>query len=68
MLGKLSVPGRPANFDNSRARTYCVIGAGRGTFFLFSIFSLVFLPLLETARYRLKYCLKSPLNPNQLTH
>ena len=23
MLGKLSVPERPANFDNSKARAYC---------------------------------------------
>ena len=23
MLGKLSVPGRPTNLDNSRARAYC---------------------------------------------
>ena len=23
VLGKLPVPGRPANFDNSRARAYC---------------------------------------------
>ena len=32
------------------------------TFFLSSIFSLFFLTLWETARYRLKYCLKGPLN------
>ena len=35
------------------------------TFFLSSIFSLFFLPLWETARYRLKYCLKRPLNPKR---
>ena len=38
------------------------------TFFLSSIFSLLFLCLWETARYRLKNCLKGPLNPKQLTN
>ena len=38
------------------------------TFFLSSIFSLFFLPLWETARYRLKNCLKGPLNPKQPTN
>ena len=33
------------------------------TFFLSSILFLFFLTLWETARYRLKYCLKGPLNP-----
>ena len=37
------------------------------TFFLSSISYLFFLPLWETARYRLKYCLKGPLNPKQPT-
>ena len=50
----------PAN--NSRARAYCACSRC-GTFFLSSIFSLFFLPLWKTARYRLKYCLKGPLNP-----
>ena len=48
------------------------VGAGGGCldiFFLSSIFSLFFLTLWETARYRLKYCLKpKPLNPKQLTN
>ena len=46
------------------------VGAGGGvwTFFLSSIFSFFFLPLWETARYRLKYCLKGPLNPKQPTN
>ena len=35
------------------------------TFLLSSILSLLFLPLLETAPYRLKYCLKGTLNPKQ---
>ena len=49
VLGKLPVPGRPTNLDQSRARAY---GACRGcgwgivwTFLLSSILSLLFLPL-----------------------
>ena len=34
----------------------------------FSRLSFFFLPLWETARYRLKYCLKEPLNPKQPTN
>ena len=72
MLGKLSVPGRPTYLDKSRARAYCACSrCGWGLFelfFLSSIFSLFFLPLWETARYRLKYCLKGPLNPKQATN
>ena len=65
MQGKLLVPGRPTNLDNSRARAYCACSrCGWGLFehFLSSIFFLFFLPRWETARYRLKYCLKGPLN------
>ena len=42
------------------------VGAGGGylDIFLSSIFFLFFLPLWETARYRLEYCLKGPLNKN----
>ena len=72
VLGKYSEPKRPTNLDNSRARVYCTCsrcGWGLyGHFFLSSIFSLFFFTLLETARYRLKYCLKGPLNPKQLTN
>ena len=47
VLGKLPVPGRPTNLDESRARAY---GACRGwgvvwTFLFSSILSLLFLPL-----------------------
>ena len=42
MLGKLSVPGRPTNLDDSRARAYCACSRVRvgavWTFFLSSIF------------------------------
>ena len=72
VLGKYSEPKRPTNLDNSRARVYCTCSrCGWGLFahfFLASIFSLLFLSLWETARYRLKYCLKGPLNPKQLTN
>ena len=47
------------------------IGAGGVVwtfFFLLSIISLCFLPPWETARYKLKYCFKGPLNPNQPTN
>ena len=45
-------------------------GAGGGCLdiFLSSIISLFFFPLWETARYRLKYCLKGPLSPKQPTN
>ena len=42
VLGKLSVPRRPTNFDNSRARAYCACSrCGWGLFEHF--FSLVYL-------------------------
>ena len=72
MLGKLSVPGRPTSLDDSRARAYCACSRGGwglfGHFFphLFILFSSP--SLWETARYRLKYCLKGPLNPKQPTN
>ena len=72
VLGKLPVPGRPTNLDNSRARAYWLaVGAGGGCLdiFLWSIvFSLLSPSLSETARYRLKYCLKGPLSPKQPTN
>ena len=48
-----------------RARAYCACGRyGWCLFALSSIFPL-FPSLWRTARYRLKYCLKGPLNPEQ---
>ena len=73
-MGKLPVPGRPTNFDNSGARAYCACSrCGRGLFgHIFSHLSLFvfFSPSLweTTACYRLKYCLKRPLNPEQPTN
>ena len=72
MLGKLSVPGRPTSLDDSRARAYCACSrCGWGFSDIFSLiylFSFLSPSLWETARYRLKYCLKGPLNPNQPTN
>ena len=73
VLGKLPVPGRLSNLADSRARAYCPCsGCGCGLFeHLYSnlyLFSRLSPSLWEMARYRLKYCLKGPLNPNQPTN
>ena len=67
VLGKLPVPGRPTIWITVRqGPTVLAVGAGGGCL---DIFTLIypFFPLSpslwETARYRLKYCLKGPLNP-----
>ena len=67
VLGKLPVPGRPTIWITvGQGPTVFAVGAGGGCL---DIFTLIypFFPLspslLETARYRLKYCLKGPLNP-----
>ena len=47
------------------------VGAGGGCLDIFSLiylFSILSPSLWETARYRLKYCLKGPLNPKQPTN
>ena len=47
------------------------VGAGGGCLDIFSLiyhFSFLSPSLWETARYRLKYCLKGPLNPTQPTN
>ena len=66
VLCKLPVPGRPTNLDHSRARAYCACsrcGGGEGVFGpFFSRLSILFF-LWETARCRLKYCVKGPLSP-----
>ena len=62
---KLLEPGRPTKLADSRARAYCAYTrCGWGCS---DIFSLVynFSFFWETTRYRLKYCLKGPLNPKQ---
>ena len=72
VLGKLSVPGRPTIWIAvGQGPTALAVGAG-GCFL--DIFTLIypFFPLSpslwETARYRLKYCLKGPLNSKQPTN
>ena len=65
VLGKLPVPRRPTYLDNSRARAYCACNrCGWGLFgHFYSRLSFLSSPSLwETAQYRLKYCLKGPLN------
>ena len=72
MLGKLPVPGRPTIWITvGQGPTALAVGAGGGcldTFTLIYPFSPLSPSLWETARYRLKYCLKGPLNPKQPTN
>ena len=72
VLGKLPMSGRPTNVDYSIARAYCAGSrCGWGCLDIFSLvyhFSLLSPSLWETARYRLKYCLKGPLSPKQPTN
>ena len=67
VLGKLPVPGRPTILITvGQGPIALAVGADGGGL---DIFTLIypFFPLSpsvgETARYRLKYCLKGPLNP-----
>ena len=51
--------------------TALAVGAGGGCLDIFSLachFSFLSPSLWETARYRLKYCLKEPLSPKQPTN
>ena len=65
---KLPVPRCPNNLNNSRAWTYCSCSGCR-----LGLFGLFFSPLsflssslsLGDGQYRLKYCLKGPLNTKQ---
>ena len=74
VLGYLPVPGRPTIWITvGQGPTALAVGAGGGLFGHFyshlSFLSSSSPSLWETARYRLKYCLKGPLNPkstNQL--
>ena len=72
VLGKLPVPGRPTIWIIvGQGPAALVVGAGGGCLDIFTLvcsFLSSFSPSLwETARYRLKYCLKGPLNPKQPT-
>ena len=72
MLGKLPVSGRPTIWMTVRqGPTALAISAGGGCLDNFTIinpFSPLSPSLWETTRYRLKYCLKGPLNPKQPTN
>ena len=66
------VPGRPTIWIIvGQGPTALAVGAGGGCLDIFSLvyhFSFLTPSLWETARYRLKYCLKWPLSPNQPTN
>ena len=66
-LGNLPVPGRPTIWMKvGQGPTALALGAGGGCLDIFSLvypFPPLSPSLWETARYRLKYCLKGPLNP-----
>ena len=66
------VPGHPTVWITvGQGPTALAVGAGGGCLDIFSLiypFSPLSPSLWETARYRLKYCLKGPLNPKQPTN
>ena len=71
VLGKLPVPGRPTIWITvGQGPTALAVGAGWGLFghFYSHLSSPLSPSLWETARYRLKYCLKGPINPKQPTN
>ena len=71
-LGNLPVPGRPTIWMLvGQGPTALAVGAGGGCLDIFTLiypFSPLSPSLWETARYRLKYCLKGPLNPKKPTN
>ena len=71
-LGNLLVPGRPTiRMVVGQGPTALAVGAGGGCLDISTFiypFSSLFPSLWKTARYRLKYCLKGPLNPKQPTN
>ena len=72
VLGKLTVPARPTILIRvGQGPAALAVGAGGGCLDIFTLiypFSSLSPSLWETARYRLKYCLKGPLNPKQPTN
>ena len=72
VLGKLPVPGRPTIWITvGQGPTALAVGTGGVGLDIFTLncsFFLLSPSLWETARYRLKYCLKGPLNPKQPTN
>ena len=67
--GTLPVPGHPTIWMIvGQGPTALAVDAGGGCLDIFTLiypFSPLSPSLWETARYRLKYCLKGPLNPKQ---
>ena len=72
VLGKLPVPGCPTIWMIvGQGPIALAVGAGGGCLDIFTLlypFSPLPPFLWETARYRLKYCPKGPLNPKQPTN
>ena len=71
VLGKLPVPGRPTILITVGQGPIALAGgAGGGGLDIFTLICPFLSPSLwETARYRLKYCLKGPLIPtNQIPY
>ena len=72
VLGKLPAPGRPTILITvGQGPIALAVGAGGGGLDIFTLIYPFFSlspSLWETARYRLKYCLKGPLNPKQPTN
>ena len=72
VLGKLPVPRRPTIWIIvGQGPIALAVGAGGGCLDIFTLlflFSSLSPSLWETARYRLKYCLKGPLKPKQPTN
>ena len=72
VLGKLPVLGRSTVWITvGQGPTALPVGAGGGCLDFFSFvyhFSFLSPSLWETARYKLKNCLKGPLNPKQPTN
>ena len=65
VLGKLPGPGRPTIWMIvGQGPIALAVGAGAGVVILSPPFS----SLWETVRYRLKCCIKGPLNPKQPTN
>ena len=72
VFGKLPVPGRPTILITvGQGSTMLAVVSGGGGLDILTLiypFSSLSPSLWETARYRLKYCLKGPLNPQQPTN
>ena len=72
VLGKLPGSGRPTIWMIvGQGPIVLAVGAAGGCLDIFTLiypFSPLSPSLWETARYRLEYCLKGPLNPKQPTN